>query len=168
MEPMPTVRSPGDPGYDEIFALNASWGPARYVPYEDPGLDWGVFWESVYDNWLEASEGFGEIVTGGMLPDDWADDSQFDPDDPALIYPRIAGKQFAIVATTWAAARPHGGLLFGKGGPQQKAGLLNRNNWVRIGWGWKGTRNTGHLVFRIATGKRGTPGHRHWDIWPLW
>jgi hypothetical protein len=29
MEPMPTVRSPGDPGYDEIFALNASWWTRR-------------------------------------------------------------------------------------------------------------------------------------------
>jgi len=57
MEPMPTVRSPGDPGYDEIFALNASWGPARFS-----GRSWWSYGHEVLD-------GLGLIPVIGEIAD---------------------------------------------------------------------------------------------------
>jgi len=46
------------------------------------------------------------------------------------------------------------GWLFGKG-----KGLLNNNRFLRLGWGWRGRRDSGNYVFRLAAG-RGR-NHRH-------
>ena len=40
-------------------------------------------------------------------------------------------------------------------------GLLNSNNYLRTGWAWKGTKDAGRDVFRIAWGKG-----NHIDLWP--
>jgi RHS repeat-associated protein len=63
------------------------------------------------------------------------------------------------------------GKLFGR----HKKGIFNRNNFLRIGWAWKGSAQNGRNVFRIGIGsKNGIPWfkgktldiHWHIDIWP--
>ncbi|MGH3548341.1 MAG: DUF6531 domain-containing protein [Pseudonocardiaceae bacterium] len=63
------------------------------------------------------------------------------------------------------------GILFGRG----KAGLLNRSDFLRVGWSWKGSALNGRNSFRIAfSSKRGLPvfGRRlpiktkHIDLFP--
>lgn len=48
------------------------------------------------------------------------------------------------------------GWLFGRG-----HGLLNSNDFIRIGWGWKGTAKAGKEIFRIAIGSKRLPFHWH-------
>jgi hypothetical protein len=55
--------------------------------------------------------------------------------------------------------------FFGRGGLGNPKGIFNRGDRFRVGWGWKGSRDAGREVFRIARGKAGTPGHTHWDLW---
>lgn len=52
--------------------------------------------------------------------------------------------------------------LFGRG-----AGLLNSNNVVRAGWGWKGSHATGQDVFRLVVGNKDGPIHWHLDVWEV-
>lgn len=57
--------------------------------------------------------------------------------------------------------------LLGDSGPifgRNKLGVLNRNDVVRIGWGWKGPAQGGHEVFRIAIGNPRAPIHFHIDL----
>lgn len=46
----------------------------------------------------------------------------------------------------------------------KESGLLNSNSFVRIGWGWVGSRATGHNVFRISIGNRDALIHFQWDL----
>ena len=46
----------------------------------------------------------------------------------------------------------------------KESGLLNSNSFVRIGWGWVGSRATGHNVFRISIGNRDALIHFHRDL----
>jgi hypothetical protein len=57
MEPIPQVRYMGDPASDAIFALNASWGPARF-----PGRSWWSYGHEVLD-------GLGLIPVIGEIAD---------------------------------------------------------------------------------------------------
>lgn len=43
----------------------------------------------------------------------------------------------------------------------RKTGLLNSNDILRTGWGWKGSATAGREVFRIGIGK----SRWHIDIW---
>ena len=58
-----------------------------------------------------------------------------------------------------------GDYLFARG-----TGLLNSNNYFRIGWSWYG-RNildflpAGGMVFRIVVGSPSSP--IHWHVWPF-
>ena len=63
----------------------------------------------------------------------------------------------ASIQLLLAAGSTPTGWLFGRGG----RGLLNSNQYLRIGWGWKGSAKTGKLVFRIAIGSKGLPIHWH-------
>lgn len=56
------------------------------------------------------------------------------------------------------------GPVFGRRG----AGLLNRNDYCRLGWGWDGTKKVGREVFRLAVGNEDAPIHWHWNIWDPW
>ena len=64
-----------------------------------------------------------------------------------------AGKAGAAVARTRLGAK-----LIGR------RGLLNRNRFLRVGLGWKGSRTQGKEIFRIGTGQKGTWWHRHYDF----
>jgi hypothetical protein len=68
----------------------------------------------------------------------------------------------AASAAVDAAAGPADSILFGRerfGSPA----LVNSNDWLRIGWGWKETDDYVGNVFRI-TGR--LFGGRHLDLWP--
>lgn len=52
--------------------------------------------------------------------------------------------------------------LFGRGG-----GLLNSNNILRAGWGWKGPAVGGQDVFRIVVGNKNAAVHWHLEIWEV-
>jgi len=58
--------------------------------------------------------------------------------------------------TTRTLVGPYG-PVFGRYGN----GLLNDNNYFRVGWGWDGTKE----VFRIAFGNKSAPIHWHVDLW---
>ena len=58
-----------------------------------------------------------------------------------------------------------GDFFFARG-----TGLLNSNNWLRIGWGWYGGNIVdgipiGAEVFRIVVGSPSSP--IHWHLWPF-
>ena len=59
------------------------------------------------------------------------------------------------------AAKPSG-ILFSRG-----VGIVNSNPYIRIGWGWKGTRQAGYEIFRIAIVQKGSRFHWHFDFWDL-
>src|SRR5262249_163943 len=63
---------------------------------------------------------------------------------------------------------PEGGL-FGRGGFGFARGLLNiPNNYLRVGWGWRGEELTGQFVFRIAgSWVERRWGQEHLDLWRL-
>jgi hypothetical protein len=63
-----------------------------------------------------------------------------------------------------AATTSAGDALFARG-----TGLLNTNNFLRIGWGWYGANVTDNLVkggnvFRVVVGCPNC--FIHWHIWP--
>ena len=47
----------------------------------------------------------------------------------------------------------------------RKYGLLNTNDYFRIGYGWSGSALQGHKVFRIGIGSKRLPFHWHKDLW---
>jgi len=53
-----------------------------------------------------------------------------------------------------------GQKLFSRG-----TGLLNTNDYLRIGYGWEGSARTGANVFRIAIGSKRLPFHWHFTLW---
>jgi len=74
--------------------------------------------------------------------------------DPAAPY--IAG---ALAGISGSGA----GQCFTQG--VSRGGFLNRNPYVRLGWGWKGNRRDGHDVFRLAIGNNKSRIHWHIDLW---
>jgi len=52
-------------------------------------------------------------------------------------------------------AGPRGWLL-GRGG-----GLLNTNDYIRLGWSWKGSAMEGKEIIRLAIGSKRLPIHWH-------
>jgi RHS repeat-associated protein len=50
--------------------------------------------------------------------------------------------------------------LFARG-----SGLLNSNDYLRIGWNWEGPAIGGQNVFRIAIGSKRGWLHWHWTLW---
>jgi hypothetical protein len=62
----------------------------------------------------------------------------------------------------------YGEYLFAKGGLAASKGILNRNAVIRIGYGWKGSKDAGSLVFRIALCSRGAWCHSHLDLWTVY
>ena len=67
-----------------------------------------------------------------------------------------------------------GSRLFWRGGKYGLKGILNGNNYLRMGWSWKGCASNGKDVFRIAIGstpknlsagaKRAIDWYRHIDL----
>jgi RHS repeat-associated protein len=84
------------------------------------------------------------------------------------------GYKVARVATKLAPYSKYTGInskLLGKGGKAGavalRKGKLNRGP-VRVGWGWKGSKNTGRYVFRVSVGGKKWPYHKHFDSRKEW
>jgi hypothetical protein len=66
-------------------------------------------------------------------------------------------------------ARSVGRELFGVQGRligRHGRGIFNRNDYLRIGWSWKGSATSGRNVIRIGIGSRRFRIHIHITIWP--
>ena len=51
--------------------------------------------------------------------------------------------------------------LFGRSG----TGILNSNDYLRFGWGWRGTAQEGQDVLRLVIGNADKPIWMHFDLW---
>lgn len=80
---------------------------------------------------------------------------------------------FSALWTPCTSDRTAGILAGSIGAPKtgyqafRRGGWLNNNPYIRIGWGWKGTRESGLELFRIAIGQKGSGFYRHFDFWNL-
>ena len=54
-----------------------------------------------------------------------------------------------------------GDILF----QRQKIGILNSNDWIRMGYGWTGAGQTGSSVFRVSLGSKRLGWTKHIDLW---
>jgi hypothetical protein len=78
---------------------------------------------------------------------------------PLTTLATAGAQQVAVVGAAYgavAAAPAVGDFLFARG-----VGLLNSNNYLRVGWGWKGSATAGAEVFRIAIGNKNSWIHWH-------
>jgi RHS repeat-associated protein len=127
------------------------------VPYGGAAVaayDSDMTWGEIGSTSAHGAEAFAD----GVIPfwDPFASAGAYDPSELGLSYSKVAGQVTQEVA--WAAA---GGQVIraAKLGQSsrlfaRKTGLLNRNNFLRIGWGWSGTKKAGYEVFRISIGTR--------------
>lgn len=79
-----------------------------------------------------------------------------------LIIEALVGEAEVKLATKAGGWASSSGRIFGR----HKIGLLNRNDYLRIGWSWKGTAAKGREVFRIAIGSIRGSIHKHFTLWP--
>lgn len=70
------------------------------------------------------------------------------------------GAMLAADALSDVVAKEAPQALFGRGG-----GLLNSNDYLRVGYGWEGSATNGSNVFRIALGSKRLPFHWHFTLW---
>jgi RHS repeat-associated protein len=84
-------------------------------------------------------------------------------------YAQIQKRQIALVASVLSSqvripgltVKGVGDYLFARGGQ----GLLNSNNWIRLGYGWQGSATAGRDVFRLVVGNKNAPIHIHVTLW---
>lgn len=110
---------------------------------------------------LEAQKGvvgFTNSLTGGL-----SGTSGLNPQDSAYATGQTVGlaTNGAMILTGVAAGLTRAtpvinNTLFARG-----TGLLNSNDYIRIGWGWKGSATSGSEVFRIAIGNKKSWIHLH-------
>ena len=67
-----------------------------------------------------------------------------------------ASRNLLVAAAVGPGLGPRGWLL-GRHG----LGLLNRSDYIRLGWGWKGSAESGREILRIAIGSKRLPIHWH-------
>lgn len=112
---------------------------------------------------LLTADRYEEIVSG--LPQGWGDlNFQYyaGPDGSVLSFQyepgiQLADDEFSLLLPTKCNLFSKGRNVF------PTRGLLNqRNPFLRIGWGWRGSSDGGGDVFRIAWGESGG----HFNIWP--
>jgi RHS repeat-associated protein len=102
--------------------------------------------------------GFNNSLTGGL-----SGTAGVDPNDPAFRTGQTAGSATngALLAAGATAGLAKAGPAIGDALFARGTGLLNSNNYIRIGWGWKGSATTGSEVFRIAIGNKNSWIHWH-------
>ncbi len=76
--------------------------------------------------------------------------------DPGLQGVVVVGAGGFAAAGIVVAAPAASQALFARG-----VGILNSNNYLRIGLGWKGSASQGRIIFRIAIGNKNGPLHWH-------
>lgn len=80
----------------------------------------------------------------------------------------ITAPETGLAQAAVNALGTYGEYLFAKGGLTASKGILNRNAIIRIGYGWKGSKDAGSLVFRIALCPQGSWCHSHLDLWTVY
>ncbi len=120
-----------------------------------PGDWWDLFEQFVYG----AEEGaYASIDSAIPFADPFS--SRYDRNHSGVEFSYQVGGPALQTVLTAGAARAAGYVdLFGRGG----TGLLNSNNYLRIGYGWNAKK--GQEVFRIAVGNKKAPIHWHRDLW---
>ena len=144
---------------------------ATTAPNSTPGSNpaWDAqFAKDTQPNRLLASNGGGDAALQGAL------DFQkgllgVGPGDANSVSGQLGrGTGYATLVVpaveAYNAAAPKAAPLLGKAGDAlfgRGTGLLNSNDYIRIGWGWKGSATTGQEVFRIAIGNKDSFIHWH-------
>lgn len=105
--------------------------------------------------------GFGDTITFGgtaWIRSHWEKNLNWsDPTNECSGYytgGEVAGYAWGA-ATLGVGSTPRGWLL-GRGG-----GLLNSNDYIRLGWSWKGSAMEGKEILRLAIGSKRLPFHWH-------
>jgi hypothetical protein len=147
------VVSPAQPAPTGLAGLAAdfdwwlydSWLWTDVGPYRGGNgtfLDFARGWAETWGAAI-AADGLGEVGwAGGSALTKWG--------GSAL---RNAGNYLAPRGPLFGPQGP----LFGRGG----SAFFNGNDYVRVGWGWKGPAIGGKEVFRLAIGNKNAPIHWH-------
>jgi RHS repeat-associated protein len=80
----------------------------------------------------------------------------------------ITAPETGLAQTAINAIGTYGEYLFAKGSQVTSKGILNDNPVIRIGYGWKGSKAAGSLVFRVALCSPGSWCHTHFDLWTVY
>jgi RHS repeat-associated protein len=118
----------------------------------------GLYWLEDLSNF---SAGFGDTITFGGTAWLREQGGYNDVVNPCSGY--YKGGEYSAYGADLAI----GGAGAGKVGTKlfaRRVGLLNKNDYLRIGWGWKGNSKTGYEVFRIGIGKYKSEFHKHIDL----
>lgn len=112
-------------------------------------------WEQARADGMTWAQWFNDPAT---TEQDRAKGEAIDP-NPALDPIALAAGLVAARKTALDACK----AVIGKNSPlfRRGDGLLNSNDYFRIGWGWKGTADTGREVFRFSVGNKGSMIHWH-------
>lgn len=129
------------------------------LTFTDP---WGLSKQEVRSN-----EMLRLLVPGQVAWDNFLTEMYFGNDgaQAGSYLSQFVAEQALAIATLGAGNAASGlsrllgpaGPVFGRGG----RGLLNSNDFIRIGYGWSGSAQTGSQVFRIAIGSKRLPFHWH-------
>jgi hypothetical protein len=140
-------------GRDEPYRIIVGNNPVNYM---DPlGLDW-------VNDAANFSAGMGDTISFGGTAwirkqwDDtfWGGRASANKCSGWYKGGEVAGYAWGV-ATFGVGATPRGWLL-GRGG-----GLLNSNDYIRLGWSWKGSAMEGSEILRLAIGSKRLPFHWH-------
>jgi RHS repeat-associated protein len=105
-----------------------------------------------------STKGGGLAFTDGFIPffDPFEELYQDLPVD-GLEYSKASGMVVQVVATSAAGGQAIRATQAGKASTLfARKGLLNSNDYLRIGWNWKGTAKNGYDVFRISIFGKGS------------
>ncbi len=181
-----TAKDPIDfDGGDTNLYAYVVGDPINHVdPYGEDWTDWDLQWLADF------SAGFGDLIslgatsfvrdlmgtnryvnmcswsyTGGLVAGAAFNLASLNPSSAAKGLTSLARLGRQDVGSVLKASKPvvskllgPQGLLFGRGG----RGILNSNDYFRIGWGWKGPAQGGKQILRIAIGSKRLPFHWHW------
>jgi len=138
---------------------------------------------TVGEHWRVSAYGAAAFVDGAIpdvpyceaclvVTDPFVENDAYDVDDPGLRAAQLSGVPTGVVGeavvgglVVRATRLGQSSRLFAK-----TTGWLNRNDFLRIGWSWRGSRRAGEPIFRIVVGGRQRlrwmPAWlRHMDFW---
>lgn len=155
-----TAKDPLDfAGGDTNLYAYAMSDPINFV---DP---YGLYsWDDLLQDASNYSAGFGDTLTSGFGLSDTSLTQmirEYNGTNDVVntcsgAYGLGKSSGYAWGAATGAGLEGQTGVLFGRG-----YGLLNSNDFIRLGISWKGSAKAGEEVFRLAIGKKGWPIHWH-------
>jgi RHS repeat-associated protein len=138
---------------------------------------------TVGEHWTVSLHG-AEAFVDGAIPDvPFCDvcDNYTDPfekhgfynvNDPGLRASQLAGVPTGIVGSSVVGGQiiRSAGLFKNSSLFAKTTGVLNKNDFLRVGWGWRGSQKAGEPIFRVVVGGRNflksVPAWlRHMDFW---